>query len=241
MIGHGLRNDLVDDRSLERFRPVKCGVRTEMFVHVLEVGESGILHQVDRLDGMEEADEAVEFFTETPTYRLPLTDSFGGAGVYALYYAGDFDLYARIASLKQEDLRQPNYVGKAVPPGWRTARSQGTDAPVLYQRLREHSKNIQATSLQVDDFYCRFVILGGVESDLIVPLEARLIRTYDPLWNTVVDGFGNHDPGRGRYNQAKSEWDVLHPGRTWAERLDGESPNLVEIVAQVQRFLSGVS
>jgi hypothetical protein len=31
--------------------------------------------------------------------------------------------------------------------------------------------------------------------------------------DAAVDGFGNHDPGKGRYKQARSDWDVIHPGR----------------------------
>lgn len=186
--------------------------------------------------------EAIEFFNETPVHKLPPPVSFVGTGVYALYYLGSFDLYARIASLNRETQSQPIYVGKAVPPGWRTARSQETDAPVLYRRLQEHSRSIQqAANLEIDGFRCRFMILGGIESDLVVPVEAELIRRYSPLWNSVIDGFGNHDPGSGRYNQAKSEWDVLHPGRPWAERLTGESPRLEAVVDKVQQSLSGIS
>jgi hypothetical protein len=81
------------------------------------------------------------------------------------------------------------------------------------------------------------MILSGVEGDLVVPVEAELIRRYRPLWNTVVDGFGNHDPGAGRYNQARSEWDVLHPGRLWAERLTGESPRREDVIAKIRRLL----
>ena len=184
-------------------------------------------------------DEAIEFFNETPVHKLPPLVSFVGTGVYALYY---LDLYARIASLNLETQSQPIYVGKAVPPGWRTARSQETDAPGLYRRLQEHSRGIQqATNLEIDGFRCRFMILGGIESDLVVPVEAELIRRCSPLWNSVIDGFGNHDPGSGRYNQAKSEWDVLHPGRRWAERLTGESPRLEEVIDKAQQSLSGIS
>jgi len=186
-------------------------------------------------------DEAIEFFNETPIHELPTPVSFVGTGVYALYYLGGFDLYTRIASRNQETPSQPIYDGKAVPPGWRTARSQETDTPVLYRRLREHSRSIQqAANLEADNFRCRFMILGGIESDLVVPVEAKLIRRYAPLWNSVIDGFGNHDPGSGRYNQAKSEWDVLHPGRPWAERLTGESPHLEEIIDKVEQSLSGI-
>jgi hypothetical protein len=187
-------------------------------------------------------DEAMEFFNKTPVHELPPPVSFAGTGVYALYYLGSFDWYARIAHRNQETPSQPIYVGKAVPPGWRTARSQETDAPVLYRRLQEHSRSIQqATNLETAHFQYRFMILGGIESDLIVPVEAELIRRHVPLWNSVIDGFGNHDPGSGRYNQAKSEWDVLHPGRPWAERLTGESPHREEIIAKVGQSLGGIS
>ncbi len=186
-------------------------------------------------------DEAIEFFNETPVRKMPPTVSFVGTGVYALYYLGSFELYARISRLNRETQSQPIYVGKAVPPGWRTARSQETDAPVLYRRLQEHSRSIrQANNLEIDGFLCRFVILGGIESDLVVPVEAELIRRYSPLWNSVIDGFGNHDPGRGRYNQAKSEWDVLHPGRPWADRLTGEQPQLEEVVAKIKQALGRI-
>ena len=62
-------------------------------------------------------------------------------------------------------------------------------------------------------------MLQSQEADLISTVEAAMTRKYNPLWNSHIDGFGNHDPGKGRYEQAKSEWDVLHPGRVWAERL----------------------
>jgi hypothetical protein len=183
-------------------------------------------------------DEAITFFTLTPVHRLPMPDRFIGTGVYGLYYVGDFEIYSRMAELNQEACVYPIYVGKAVPSGWRTARVTESEAPVLYRRLREHTRSIQqATNLRVEDFQCQFMILGGSESDLVVPVEAELIRRYRPLWNSAVDGFGNHDPGKGRYNQARSEWDVLHPGRPWAERLTGESPRLEGAVAKIQQSL----
>ena len=64
---------------------------------------------------------------------------------------------------------------------------------------------------------------------MIGTVEASLIRLYMPIWNCCIDGFGNHDPGSGRYNQAMSDWDILHPGRPWAKRLRGEHPTQIEI------------
>jgi len=187
-------------------------------------------------------EEAIEFFEGTPVHQLPPPGRFAGCGVYALYYRGDHELYTMIARLNRSHCVSPIYVGKAVPPGWRAARVTTTERKTLHSRLQEHARSIQQTrNLKVGDFRCRFVILQEAEADLIVPVEAALIRKYQPLWNSVVDGFGNHDPGKGRYDQARSEWDVLHPGRLWADRLRGESPNLKTVVEKVQVFLSSTT
>ena len=201
------------------------------FDHSLHIFRSPKLQSV--------VDDGIQFFLTTPVHSVPPPSRFIGSGVYALYYLGDHALYAKVAALNRDTCVQPIYVGKAVPPGWRTARATGEETPDLYRRLREHAKSVQQTGdLQIGTFRCRFVILVGVESDLVVPVEAELIRRYRPVWNTLVDGFGNHDPGAGRYNQACSEWDVLHPGRSWAERLTGESPRLENVVAKLNSFLT---
>lgn len=73
--------------------------------------------------------EAVEFLTRTPVHPLPPATGFAGVGVYALYYLGSFDHYSHIVRQNQQDCRQPIYIGKAVPTGWRTARTAHTDRP----------------------------------------------------------------------------------------------------------------
>lgn len=185
--------------------------------------------------------DAVAFFESTPACMLPPT-SFNGAGVYCLYYIGDHPLYTKLAALNQPHVVQPMYVGKAVAPGWRTGRSISAGKAELWRRLNEHARSLQqASDLQPGDFLCRFAILTGNEGDLVVPVEAALIRKHQPLWNTIVDGFGNHDPGRGRYNQAVSEWDVLHPGRPWASKLLGVSAQREDVAAKIQRYLGATS
>lgn len=182
------------------------------------------------------AQETIKFMDRTPIHPLPPKGNFAGVGVYALYYRGNFGPYIQIAGLNKDNCKLPIYVGKAVPPGWRAARySQGTKIRALQDRLLEHAGSIiKSHNLKIVDFCCRFVILDGIEADLISTLEASLIRRHKPLWNAVVDGFGNHDPGSGRRNQARSEWDVLHSGRSWAKKLTGKPPNKKDILKKLE-------
>jgi len=185
-------------------------------------------------------EEAVDFFANTPVHTVPPPDDprVIGPGVYALYYLGDYELYGNLTQLNRSTCVHPIYAGKAVPLGWRTARVSLSESKELFHRLNQHAASIQqGADLYLDDFRCRFMILNDIESDLVGPVEAALIRTYRPLWNSVVDGFGNHDPGKGHYNQAKSQWDVLHPGRYWAERLTGASPGREDVIREVSRAL----
>lgn len=180
-------------------------------------------------------DQAFTFFVNSPIHPLPPSNSFEGAGVYALYYVGDFEAYSAIADSNRNGFDKPIYAGKAVLTGWRQGRKTDVISSNLFNRLREHSKTIQSTkNLNLADFQCRFMILEGQESNLISTVESELIRRFTPLWNSIIDGFGNHDPGSGRYNQSPSEWDILHPGRTWASRLSGKVPDLDKILAKIK-------
>jgi len=184
--------------------------------------------------------QALEFFAASPVHALPPPSDprFVGPGVYALYYTGDLQLYAEITEANKGACVRPIYVGKAVPLGWRTARTSTSETKDLLSRLMEHTDSVtQAIDLRPEDFRCRFVILNEPESDLVVPVEASVIRQYRPVWNSVVDGFGNRDPGKGRYDQAPSSWDVLHPGRYWVPRLRGTPRSREDIVARVRQVL----
>lgn len=145
-------------------------------------------------------------------------EPFIGAGVYALYYSGQLPYYASVSNAPGHGT-VPIYVGKAVPKGARKGGFGLGEEPgtVLADRLREHADSIrQARNLDLADFQCRFLVVD----DIWIPLaESILIETFSPLWNKYLDGFGNHDPGSGRYHQKRSPWDELHPGRKWAERL----------------------
>ena len=143
---------------------------------------------------------------------------FIGAGVYAIYYLGDFDSYTPLHKWNRDakELHLPIYVGKAVPKGGRKGTVEidaAATSTALFKRMDEHRKSItRAENLSISDFWCRYLVVD----DIWIPLgESLLIQYYRPLWNAVVDGFGNHDPGRGRFVGAASSWDTIHQGRLW--------------------------
>ena len=188
--------------------------------------------------------DAIRFFNGTPVHTLPPPERFLGTGVYALYYTGRSKPYAKYAELNRLAYDFPIYIGKAVPKGWRQSRqvhSIDKQSSELYSRLWEHARSINAvSSLSIDDFSCRFMIFEGASSDMIGTLEASVIKWKRPLWNSYLDGFGNHTPGIGRFEQAASEWDVVHPGRPWAEKCKGKTRPRQTIVTGIESFLAEV-
>jgi hypothetical protein len=185
--------------------------------------------------------DAVRFFNGTPIHDIPPPERFVGTGVYAFYYTGKNSLYKKYAELNRLSYDFPIYVGKAVPKGWRQSRVSDDDSSQsneLFNRLREHSRSIETgAKLNLNDFSCRFVIFEREGSDMISTIEAALIKLNRPLWNTCVDSFGNHDPGSGRYEQARSDWDVVHTGRIWADRLNGVPNDKSAIIARIKNHL----
>ena len=136
-----------------------------------------------------------------PAVPLPPAPSFEGAGVYTIHYDGSFSAYAGIRA------EEPIYVGKALT----------SDSRSLYERLSKHATSIKsAENLDLADFHCRWLVLDRVWVGLT---EQVLIDEYRPLWNVVVAGFGINAPGKGRKDQRKSQWDTLHPGRSYAADL----------------------
>jgi len=140
-----------------------------------------------------------------------------GAGIYALYYSGRSALYRLIADPPH---RVPIYVGKAIYSGRRkgfVTGVQGGGSQPLAKRLGEHVWSIsKARNLSLGDFSYKMLVLKQVW----IPLAERiLIETFRPVWNAVVDGFGNHPPGGGRTTMRCPKWDTLHPGRPWARAL----------------------
>ena len=172
-----------------------------------------------------------------PLGTLPV---FRGAGIYVIYYSGGFPTYQPMA-LENQDVRQPRwpiYIGKAQPPGGRKGgfNLAATDTTALHGRLREHAESIRlAGNLDLADFQCRYLVV----QDLWIPLaESLLITHFSPVWNQTVDGFGNHDPGAGRYNGFCPRWDVLHPGRAWAIKCKQRPETASDIQREIQQRLA---
>lgn len=81
--------------------------------------------------------------------------------------------------------------------------------------------------------------VNGFKGKFWIPLpESLLIDMFSPLWNRVIDGFSNHDLGKGCYNQQKSAWDSLHPGRVWAERLQPLELSSEQRLARIESHFS---
>lgn len=165
---------------------------------------------------------------------LGALEAFTGAGIYAIYYLGTFKPYQRLAALNQgADPQAPIYVGKAIPEGGRKGGTgaEGASTRTLFKRLSEHAKSIEAAeNLDLSDFVCRHLTVD----DIWIPLgESLLIAKFSPVWNVLVDGFGNHDPGKGRHNGLVPRWDVLHPGRAWAHKCQARSESAETIAREV--------
>lgn len=164
---------------------------------------------------------------------------FVGIGIYAIYYKGPFKAYQPLSVRNATALTAPIYVGKAVPAGARKGGGVGaTGSRALYLRLREHSESISAASnLRIEDFFCRFLVVD----DIWIPLgESLLISKFAPVWNALIDGFGNHDPGAGRYMGLCPKWDVLHPGRGWAIKCRARTDTPSQIESEIEDYFRSI-
>jgi hypothetical protein len=151
---------------------------------------------------------------------LPLdaASTINGAGIYTLYYAGNFEPYAPLVASNSDEVLNPIYVGKAIPRGGRKGlkdlAAPSARENALSRRIDLHFKKLSGVEgVKAADFRFRYLPLTPV---WIALGENALIRWFKPLWNIAVDGFGNNALGAGRLNQSVSSWDVLHP-RTGAE------------------------
>jgi hypothetical protein len=192
------------------------------------------------LDKQNLGESVANALLKRPVGPLPPDNTFMGAGIYAIYYAGDFGAYQPIQERNQDNrYEQPIYVGKAVPKGaMKGGFGLGTSpGNVLFSRLREHARSIeQAENLELQQFQCRYL----VSDDIWIPLgESLLIERFRPLWNVLLQGFGNHPTGSRRERQNRSTWDTFHPGRPWAARLSPNPRTREQLQAMIADFFAG--
>ena len=173
-----------------------------------------------------------------PAEPLGQVATFVGAGIYAIYYVGPFPPYALLAAENQDGkFGCPIYVGKAIPQGTQTGVVLADEykGRALYNRLAEHAESVRAaTNLEIRDFFCRYLVVD----DVWIPLaETLLITRFSPLWNLLIRGFGNHDPGGGRHAGKRPIWDTLHPGRAWAAKCQPRDQTAKDIARQAKTHL----
>jgi len=163
-------------------------------------------------------------------------------GIYAIYYRGGFEAYKLISDQNKDaqNPRVPIYVGKAVPAGARkgNALADPLQSRSLFNRMGEHAESIRAAgNLDIADFSCRYLIVD----EIWIPLgESLMIAKFAPLWNSIVEGFGNHDPGSGRYQGLRPRWDAVHPGRSWALKCKERSESDADILRDAKTYLSNI-
>lgn len=163
-----------------------------------------------------------------------------GVGVYALYYAGPFEPYRRLAEINRaEPGSRALYIGKAHSDAAQTGNTDMSAAKAgkqLYKRMTHHRDTIaSAENLDVNDFHVRLLRLHPTW----VPVaEGISIRVHKPLWNRIIRGFGSNVTGGGRGNQMRSRWDTLHPGRPYAMNLRARNESFEDIVQDVEHDLA---
>lgn len=189
------------------------------------------------LDKRSLAESIARVILASPVRPLSDTADLKGAGVYAIYYTGDQEWYASIAKENKNDaFAQPIYVGKAIPKGGRKGglTADASKGVALRDRLGQHRESIsQARNLKLTDFHYRCLVVD----DIWIPLgENMLIEEFKPVWNLVIDGFGNKDPGKRRSKQYQSAWDVIHPGREFAKKLAPNPKTADMIISDLKSF-----
>jgi hypothetical protein len=191
------------------------------------------------------AESTAARFHQQPVAKLAGLKPFPGAGVYALYYTGNFKPYKPI--VPTGDWKKTNWVPIYVGEAGRKRRRKGLGflehppGNAIYERLtRSHAESIEsAKNLDLRHFSCRFLVM----QDIFIPLcESALIATYKPIWNVVIDGFGNKAVGGKRETQQITMWDMLHPGRP--KRATGPNQKFRsadEIVTLLKTFFEGTA
>ncbi|MFD6158835.1 Eco29kI family restriction endonuclease [Nocardia sp. NPDC060256] len=142
---------------------------------------------------------------------------FDGAGLYAIYYRGES--VGEYTPLARTEI--PLYAGQGASHNSATGRVKSSLRPV-YLRLKAHRRSIDEGGLLVAEFEFRVLLMPDVHADLG---EDGLRRLYQPVWNSVLTGFGSHEQGAATRQSGRSKWDTFHAGRA---RSFGDSDHSID-------------
>jgi len=166
--------------------------------------------------------KSVKSFEKIPPQPMAL-GGVEGEGVFALYYTGEYPLYKGYKDANTSKLNAPIYISKGAN---------------IDEKIKEQYRNIaKVSNLNPEDFYTKVMPLSTDLPSITEEVEATLVDQYQPLWNTCLEGFGSHNPGRGRAKQAPSDWDVIHPGREWVSKLSGKANDRRKLGRKVQKHM----
>ena len=87
---------------------------------------------------------------DQPVVPLKDVERFNGAGVYALYYSGDFPSYQELSKANRKKAGSwAIYIGKAEAESHRKGdpdQQSVLDGPKLFNRIQNHKKSIESVS-----------------------------------------------------------------------------------------------
>jgi len=192
------------------------------------------------LDKLNLGRSVAEALLMRPVSPLAQVGDLLGAGVYAIYYVGGFDAYAPVAEKNRNgSFEQPFMSAKPFPKGARKGglSFDAAKGRALRDRLRQHAGSIEESqNLELADFHVRSLVVD----DIWIPLgENMMIEQFKPIWNLVIDGFGNKDTGKRRATQYRSPWDVLHPGRQFAGKLADGDTTPAMLITRLHEYFAG--
>ena len=174
-----------------------------------------------------------------PVLPIANLEPFHGAGIFAIYYTGDFDGYD-LVSIRNINGKfgTPLYVGGAFSKSEiEEELIENEPGMAIYNQLLRHVKSLEeASNLAVSDFYYRYLIVDDIWIQLGI---SALIAWHDPLWNKLIDGFDNGGLNSICTPVLCPRWDLLHPGRSHATGWLLREESAVQIKREIYDYLRG--
>lgn len=103
------------------------------------------------------------------------------------------------------------------------------------RNISDH-RPLQASNLSLTNSSSRSFVLDDARIQLG---KSGMIEKFLPIWDRVVGGLGNKDPWKRRAAQARSSWDVLHPGRKFTHKLAEGEVTAESITTKLADYFAG--